>query len=739
MPVAELLELARARNYDAFETRCLELLERGVLSLAQLVGPCEQIERDGQAERLITLTQMVFDNVPPTKDPAAALALARVALVAAPQNEELRRLVLDLYRQVYGHTPNFQAVLDGSGLLSGRAVRSALRVLDLCLALAPGDMLVSRMEDRVVEVTHIDRANGLFTLKHAGRVTTLPVAEVAREYERIAADDFRVLRQARPEQLAKLIADDPVAVVIGLIHAHGEHIDADLLKHELVPQHIPTKEWSAWWTRARGLLKRSPNVLMEGRSPIVLSYCAAGRTVEDETWAALESQKEPAEWLATIESYLREKASHKESPDADLLGRFVERVDKNIAAAQARRPGEALASALVLERLAGKGVPATSDPAAAVIAMLRDAADPVLLLKAVAHEGLRERGFELLRDARSADWADSAAHWLPTAPAPLLDKLATALCGADRAADVQRFIDAGLADPAAHPELIFWLWKGPSHPATLRLPPDAELFKLILDTLSALGRTVAAEPEVVKEFRHRIKAALGLRDFAKVGQVLRQCSEAAAITIRQQMQRLEGLGDNAPAKMLDLLRDAHPRLWVVRPRQVAPWEDAETLWSTPAGVSKRTAERDDILNAQMPANAKRIGEAASHGDLSENSEYKFALEERDLLRARLAKINDELSRARVLTPQDVPADHVGIGSRVTLRGVSGGAERVMTFLGAFDTDVEHGIYSYVAPAAQRLMGKTIGEHVSLLLDGVEQEFEIVALANALERGLVATT
>jgi hypothetical protein len=37
------------------------------------------------------------------------------------------------------------------------------------------------------------------------------------------------------------------------------------------------------------------------------------------------------------------------------------------------------------------------------------------------------------------------------------------------------------------------------------------------------------------------------------------------------------------------------------------------------------------------------------------------------------------------------------------------------------------------------MGKTIGEHVSLLLDGVEQEFEIVALANALERGLVATT
>jgi transcription elongation GreA/GreB family factor len=734
MPLTELLELAKTGKCEAFETRCLELLEGGALALGQLIGPFEQFERDGRAERLVTLIQMVFETLAPTTDPTAALALTRVAFIAAPQNEALRKLTIELYRQVYGQEPNFQAVLESSGLTTGRAVRTALRVLDLCLALQPGDLLISRMDDRVVEITDLDRARGLFTLRREGRVTTLPAAEVSREYERIARDDFRALRQAPPEQLAKLIAEDPVAVVIGIIHAHGEHIDSDLLKQELVPRYIEHQAWSPWWTRAKSLLKRSSHVVVEGRSPVLLTYCAAGQTVEDESWAAFTGKNEPEDWLGTAEGYLREKAARKEPPDTTLLQRIHDHIAKYITAVRTRRPAEALACALVLDRLGEKGVPTTAEPRELAVTLLRETADPILLLKGVSHEGLRERGLELLKAAHPETWVELTLSWLTTAPAVLLDKLGTAAVDAGHAADVQQFIDLGLADPAGHPELFFWLWKTPTRAKALRVPADAELFRQILDTLSALGRTVTAEPEVVKEFRHRMKAALGLRDYAKLRQVFQACSESAAVTIRQQLNRLEGLGDNAPSKMLDILRDVHPQLWVVRSKQVAPWQEKITIWSTPEGVNRRTAERDDILNVKMPQNAKRIGEAASHGDLSENSEYKFALEERDLLRARLATINDELSRTRVLNVHDVPGDSVGIGSRVVLRAVADNSEKVMTFLGAFDSDVDHGIYSYVAPTAQKLMGKVVGEHVTFLVDGHEHEFEIVALANALQYG-----
>jgi transcription elongation GreA/GreB family factor len=135
----------------------------------------------------------------------------------------------------------------------------------------------------------------------------------------------------------------------------------------------------------------------------------------------------------------------------------------------------------------------------------------------------------------------------------------------------------------------------------------------------------------------------------------------------------------------------------------------------------------------MPENAKRIGEAASHGDLSENSEYKFALEERDFLRARLAQINQDLSLTRQIEPEEVPTDHVGIGSRVRLRKMADGEERVMVLLGPFEADVEQGIFNYRAPACQRVLGSRVGEHVTLTLEGDDHEFEVVAIENALRQ------
>ena len=731
MPAPELLELAKSGPYETFEARCLELLEGGQLTLGQLVGPFEQLERAGAGERLATLAQMIFENADVSTDPKAALALARTALIAAPASADLRQKTVELYREVYGHFIRFNVVLEASGLEGGRPVRMALKLLDLCLTLEAGDTLISRMDDRVAEVTEIDRENALFTLRQGGRITTRPAPEVVREFDRVASDDFRVLRQLRPEQLVTLIQDDPVAVVIGLIHAHDGHIDADLLKHELVPKHIDTKDWSKWWTRARNALKRCPHVIIEGRSPVILTYCAAGQTLEDETWQAFETQKFPADWLSTAESYLREKSSRKEKPDEGLLRRFGDHLLQNIASARSRRPSEALACALVINVLSEKGLPASDETKALSVAMLRDAAEPVKLLSGIEHDGLRQRSLEALQAARPSDWILHATALLPAAAANVLEKLANDAVAAGHTEAIQSFIDAGLNDLSEHPELVYWLWKGPKAAKSLNLPSDDDLFRMILDTLSALGRTVSADTEIVKQFRQRVKAALSLRDYTRARQCLERTSEAAAITIRHQLQRLEGVGYTTQSRLLNMLRDVHPHLWVVKPKHVNPWADPETLWVTTEGLQKRTAERDEIMNVQMRENAKRIGEAASHGDLSENSEYKFALEERDLLRARLAKINDELSRARTLERHDVPEQGVGIGSRVTLRNVADGAERVMTFFGPFETDVDAGVFSYLAPVSQQLMGRQIGDHVKITTDGNEVEFEIVATANAL--------
>ncbi|GAF78702.1 unnamed protein product, partial [marine sediment metagenome] len=92
---------------------------------------------------------------------------------------------------------------------------------------------------------------------------------------------------------------------------------------------------------------------------------------------------------------------------------------------------------------------------------------------------------------------------------------------------------------------------------------------------------------------------------------------------------------------------------------------------------------------------------------------------------------DDLVRARVLDAGDVPADTVGVGSRVTVKRLSDGAEIEMSFLGPWDSDVENRAYSYRAPLAQALMGKTPGQTVTLKIDGPETEYTIQHLASAL--------
>jgi transcription elongation GreA/GreB family factor len=731
MPASKLLQFVRENDLEGFETLCLEALEGGSLRLAELVPPFEELERQSHADRAATLGQMVLENTDPQDDPAAALKIARIALLGDPRNDELREKLVALYRQVHGDKPGFDALLEMSGLPAGRPARNAIRLIDACLSLEPGDALISRTEDVVVEVLEVDIEHGLVTLRHPQRPKTITPLELSREYERVAPDDFRVLRALRPESLVELLKSDPVAVVIGLIHAHGEAIGQDVLRSELVPKYLSAKEWSKWWSGAKRKLERSQHVIIEGRAPVFLRYTAEVWTLEDETWDAIESQAGPAEWLATLEGYLREKKKRREQPDVGLLARCRTHLDRRREAIREPRPSESLACCLVSERVDEVADGLGESAKELTAAMLRDSADPAGLIAGLENETLWNRALDALAATRPDHVALCAAELVPLAAAPMLDRLVGLAREPEVIELVQAHIDTALADPVDHPEIVYWLWKGPKDVGALRFPADDELFALIVQTLSALGRTLNPGAEMTKRFRGRMRTAIALRDYARAGECLRRIASDRAVTLRTQLDRLEGIGDNARLRLLDMLREVHPEVFIVQRRRFEPWENPDVLWNSAGGIQRKTEERDHLVNVTMHENAKRIGEAASHGDLSENSEYKFALEERDFLRARLAQMNNDLGLADTIEAYRVPTDHVGVGSRVTLRDVADGSTRVMTFLGPFDTDVDSGIYNYKAPVSQQLMGLRVGDRKTLTMDSRECELEVVDVSSGL--------
>lgn len=730
MPVAELYRLVKSGDLAGFEKSCIEALEAGTLDLGQLVGPFKELEKSADASRVAGLGELVLENVDVTANAEAALAIARIALVADAENADLRKRVAQLYERVHSGVAGLSKLLEVSGLTTGRPARNALRLLDLCLSLRKGDPLISRSESICVEVMDIDLEHGLIVVRSEGRPRSVTIGELSREYEAISPDDFRVLRQLRPDRLRERVHAEPAAVVIELIRLHGGAVDQDTLKNELCPKLVDTKEWPKWWTGVRTQLKRSPHVSLEGRAPLLLRYNEEARTPESETWEAFSAMNDAGDWLSVFESYVREKKRTKQNPDAPLLERMCAHVAERARAA-ARRPAEALWLALVADRMHALAGVSSDPPEGLAATLLREIHDPAGLIAELPDADAWELALDALAATRPQDAAAYMVEALPSAPAVVIDRIVDQALAAGLGDAVQSLINTAVADPVDNAEIIFWLWKRPPRDVGLKFPDKPGLFLTIIETLSALGRTLNPPAAKMKAFRQRMKTALGLQDYAEARRCIQAVDAHRAVTLRTQLSRLEGLGDNLRSALLDHLRDAHPALWHVVREKPKPWADEDLIWTTREGLNRRVQERDHLVNVSMRENARRIGEAASHGDLSENSEYKFALEERDLLRARLAQMNHEISKCEVIDPNEVPTDHVGVGSRVRVRDTADDSTRTLVFLGPFEAAVEKGVYNYRAPFSQKLMGLQVGERVTVSLDGSEREIEILEIGSGL--------
>jgi transcription elongation factor GreA len=148
---------------------------------------------------------------------------------------------------------------------------------------------------------------------------------------------------------------------------------------------------------------------------------------------------------------------------------------------------------------------------------------------------------------------------------------------------------------------------------------------------------------------------------------------------------------------------------------------------TRAGYDKLRAELDDLQSVQMPAIAKRIAEARSEGDLSENAEYHGARESQGMLQAKINLLSDKLARAVVVDTATLPRDEVVFGATVVVKDLDFGDQETFTMVGAGEEDYENGKIMITSPLAQGLLGKKVGEKVSINVPAGVVKFEILEI------------
>ncbi len=121
--------------------------------------------------------------------------------------------------------------------------------------------------------------------------------------------------------------------------------------------------------------------------------------------------------------------------------------------------------------------------------------------------------------------------------------------------------------------------------------------------------------------------------------------------------------------------------------------------------------------------ADKIAEARDYGDLSENAEYDAAREEQGILETRIIEIEDILQNAEIISGGK--KGEVGLGSTVELK--TGDKTVKYTVVGPVEADPLEGKISNESPIGQALIGKKVGEAVTIKTPKGETEYEVVSI------------
>ena len=146
---------------------------------------------------------------------------------------------------------------------------------------------------------------------------------------------------------------------------------------------------------------------------------------------------------------------------------------------------------------------------------------------------------------------------------------------------------------------------------------------------------------------------------------------------------------------------------------------------TASGLQRLEVELRQLKVEERPAIIVAIAEARSHGDLSENAEYHAARERQSFIEGRIIELEEVVSAAEVIDPSTLSGDHVKFGAHVRLVDEETEKEASYQIVGVHEADIKQARLSISSPLAKALIGKKLGDTVSVPAPSGDRTYEIL--------------
>lgn len=142
-------------------------------------------------------------------------------------------------------------------------------------------------------------------------------------------------------------------------------------------------------------------------------------------------------------------------------------------------------------------------------------------------------------------------------------------------------------------------------------------------------------------------------------------------------------------------------------------------------------ELQELKQEKLPAVLERLAEAKAMWDLSENFEYKSAMEDKDFINSRIAEITNLIADVEIVEKEkDIKKSDkvVDFGSKVTVRIEDDDKEYQVSIVGTWEIGIEDGLkISFESPLGQAIRGKKVGDTVKMRYEGGRKDVKIIAV------------
>jgi transcription elongation factor GreA len=155
---------------------------------------------------------------------------------------------------------------------------------------------------------------------------------------------------------------------------------------------------------------------------------------------------------------------------------------------------------------------------------------------------------------------------------------------------------------------------------------------------------------------------------------------------------------------------------------------SQVSYYTEEGLQNLKDEVKQLETVERPKISQQIADARDKGDLSENAEYDAAKEAQGMLEARISKLKNQLSSARLIDDSQLDASKVLILSKVTIKNIDNGMEITYTLVAENEADLSQKKISIKSPIAKGLLGKEKGDVAGIQTPGGVMQFEIVNIS-----------